>query len=57
MYASAGLFFCLCFLLQRITSVVVKTVVMTMPRVKIPLALTTALAMMDSKATVHTAKV
>ncbi len=36
---------------------VVKTIVMTMPRVKIPLALTIALAMMDSKATVHTAKV
>ncbi len=36
---------------------VVKTVVMTMPRVQIPLALTTAPAMMDSKATVHTAKV
>ena len=49
--------FYLYLLLQTLTSVMVKTIVMTMPPVQIPLALTTAPALTDSKATVHTAKV
>ena len=49
--------FCLYFLLQRLMSVRVKTVVMTMPRVQILLVLIIAHVMMDLKAMVQTAKV